>query len=642
MPSATLLPSTKFSPPRTSARSVLRQHLLYRLQQSRQCRLVLVTGGAGYGKTTLLAQWRKELLKAGENVAWLSLVAEDGQLAPFCASLIGALREAGVPIEEELPYPAGADRGSSPEPVAWALVNALAKVPHDVHLMIDDCHHVDDPQVNRLLQALVDCAPERLYLVLASRATPGLLLGRLRASGELAEIDCADLCFDFHESLSFLKENLDAAIDADGAHWMHALTDGWPIGLQLMTIAFKADPSARTRLRRLMPRAADLRAYLLEDVIVHLPPDLLGFLERISILRRFNAEVAAAITQSPDAAALIAQIERRNLFVFAVDSDDGYAWYRLHPLFAEFLAGRLARPEAARLCLRASAWFAERELLAEGIRYALLGEEPEAAIGLIERSAPRILDLSHLGAFLRCFDRLPASTAARHPGVLVTACCTFVLGGRYDDAQRWLDQIPLAQADAQLQAQMRVLRAMIASSREDTDEMWKWIAPLADQAFADPFLSHVRTAMIIASHGVAGRHLEARRHYESAVARVTRTSDDEMAILATLHLAHSALRQGDMRQAQQTAVECLERAEQRFGRRSISANGCAAVLADVYYESNRIDQAREALANRLDMLQSASRHSAAHAMLCHAKLLEVEDSPQAALVALAQEEARIR
>ncbi|WP_213959308.1 LuxR C-terminal-related transcriptional regulator [Variovorax sp. dw_954] len=642
MQSARLLPSTKFSPPRTSARSVLRQHLLYRLQQSRECRLVLVSGGAGYGKTTLLAQWRKELLKAGENVAWLSLVAEDGQLAPFCASLIGALREAGVPIQEELPYLAGADLGSSPEPVAWALVNALAKAPHDVHLMIDDLHHVDDPQVTRLLQALVDCAPDRLYLVLASRSMPGLLLGRLRASGDLAEIDCADLCFDFHESLSFLKENLDAAIDADGAHWMHALTDGWPIGLQLMTIAFKADPNARTRLRRMMPRPADLRAYLLEDVIAHLPPSLLGFMERIAILRRFNADLAGAVTQTPDAAALIAQIERQNLFVFPVDSDDGYQWYRLHPLFAEFLSERLARHEAARLYLRASAWFAAHDLLAEGIRYALLGDEAEVAIGLIERSAPRILSLSHLGAFLRCFDRLPASTVLRHPGVLVTACCTFVLGSRYEDAQHWLDQIPLAQADAEVQAQMCVLRAMIASSRDDSDEMWKWIGPLAQQSFPDPFFSHVRTAMIIASHGVAGRHLEARRHYESAVARVTRTSDDEMAILATLHLAHSALRQGDMRQAQQIASECLLRAEQRFGRRSISANGCAAVLADVFHETNRIEQAREALANRLDMLQSASRHSASHAMLCHARLLEVEDSPQAALAALATEEARIR
>ncbi|MNK93662.1 Serine/threonine-protein kinase PknK [compost metagenome] len=210
------------------ARSVLRQHLLYRLQQSRRCRLVLVSGGAGYGKTTLLAQWRRELLKSGEHVAWLSLVAEDGQLAPFCASLIGALREAGVPIDEALPCPAGADRASSPEPFAWALVNALAKAPHDVHLLIDNLHHVDDPEVHRLLQAPFDCGPDRLYLLLASRSAPGLLLGRLRASCDLLEIECADLRFDFHESLSFLKDNLDATIDADGAHWMHALADGCP------------------------------------------------------------------------------------------------------------------------------------------------------------------------------------------------------------------------------------------------------------------------------------------------------------------------------------------------------------------------------------------------------------------------------
>ncbi|MCY1245941.1 hypothetical protein D9M72_591330 [compost metagenome] len=73
-------------------------------------------------------------------------------------------------------------------------------------------------QVHRLLQAPFDCGPDRLYLLLASRSAPGLLLGRLRASCDLPEIECADLRFDFHESLSFLKDNLDATIDADGAH----------------------------------------------------------------------------------------------------------------------------------------------------------------------------------------------------------------------------------------------------------------------------------------------------------------------------------------------------------------------------------------------------------------------------------------
>src|SRR5262249_22665882 len=155
-----------------------------------------------------------------------------------------------------------------------------------------------------------------------------LALGRLRAHGLLVELDCAELPFEFGESLDFLNLNISGKLDVEGARVIHDLTDGWPIGLQLVTAALKANPKARSKLHRLAPHTVDLEAYLNEDVLQHLPRELLKFMETLSLFRRFNAGLAAAVTDSERAEELIQEIGARGLFIFPVDAPDDFHWYR--------------------------------------------------------------------------------------------------------------------------------------------------------------------------------------------------------------------------------------------------------------------------------------------------------------------------
>src|SRR5262249_31425225 len=161
---------------------------LGRMQQMRHCRLLLVTGGAGFGKTTLVAQWRIELLKAGAAVAWLSLLPDDADLPALGAHFIGALQHQGVSVEGAFQALNNPQDEASARNIVAVIVNAVARLDIDLHLVIDDFHHVTDPSAVKLVQMLLDAAPPNLHLVLASRSVPGMALGRLRALGMLGEI----------------------------------------------------------------------------------------------------------------------------------------------------------------------------------------------------------------------------------------------------------------------------------------------------------------------------------------------------------------------------------------------------------------------------------------------------------------------
>eukprot|EP01030_Chromulinospumella_sphaerica_P004502 gene4502-4405_t len=527
---------------------MLREVLMARLHDARCHRLVLITGSAGFGKTTLMTQWRLELLKAGEVVSWLSLNAEDDAPETFCAGLITALQKIGLALEDDLLLLEPGDNDWL-QAICAALINSLDRKGAEQYLMIDDFHHISSPIILALVQALVDNAPANFHLILASRLASPLLLGRLRAIGELCEIESSELTFAFCESYHFLKSHLDAAIDLDAAHVIHDLTNGWPIGLQLLSISMKVKPGKQPRQQLLS--SANLGAYLSEDVISDLPDALFEFMQKLSILRRFNTELAAHVCEIDNAAELIATLEARNLFLFAVDLQERYQWYRWHPMFAEFLGQRLAESQidASRLHLRAAEWFNHEKLYPEAIRHALVSEDFNSVVQIIQSAVPTTSSLSHLGMFMRWIDQVPADLLERHPQLV---------------------------------------------------------------------------------------------EFNAPGARFLQTHDSEMALLNRAGIVNVAWLEGNMLEAERSCASILATAEAGYGRRSLSASTMATVMGAVLYEIDRIDDARETLANRLNVLHFSLPEYMYCATLTQARLQCLQDSAQAALDYLVTQEAHLR
>lgn len=630
-----LLVATKFSPPRISPRHIPREHLLARLRDTKYCAATLVTGGAGFGKTILLAQWRQELMKAGIDVAWLSLSHDDRQFPSFCTYLLAAFQRLGMRADDVVPDATGSEQ--SMEALVAMATSAVEEIDRELYLLIDDYQHVEAPAAHRLLQKLLDHCPANLHIVIASRTMPPLSLGRLRMQGQVSEIDFAELPFDLEETRAFFDQNLSTLkLTADEVRLIHDLTSGWPASLQPVATMLRIRPAKRANLRSLLWKSADLQSYLAEDVVAYLPPELTAFMEKLSVFRRFNAGLAQAVTENPDAADLIKRAEDENLLIYRVETDDPAPWYRFHPLFGEFLAQRLAqqgKDAVEAVHRRASRWFAANDLLVESVRHASLGGDLEFAADAMEQAATASTwSMSYIGPLLHMLDRLPQETLFSHPRLFFLGCLAHAFTGRADKAERWLEQIrrtEVAKIPA-LSSKFPIIDSSIAVQRDDMQRSIEMLEPLCSAPMENASLRYVCLSGLVVAYVAVGRLDDARALFDANPVP-PEDRDNDMAMVFESQRAQTCLVEGDMREAERLGAATLARAEATFGRASLPANLCAATVAFARYELDRIDDARDVLANRAGISQSSWPDVMMQSSLCRARLDFLQDAPETAL-----------
>jgi LuxR family maltose regulon positive regulatory protein len=201
---ATPLLETKLHVPRLRRSLVVRPRLVERLSRGAESKLTLISAPAGFGKTTVLAEWLAALPAGGPSVAWLSLDPDDNEPARFWSYVIAALQTMAPELGAAALALLQAQRPPPIETVLATLVNELSAGSNDIVLVLDDYHVVDAPDVQSGMAFLLDHLPPHLHIVIASRADPALPLARLRARGELAEIRAADLRFTPDEAAAYL------------------------------------------------------------------------------------------------------------------------------------------------------------------------------------------------------------------------------------------------------------------------------------------------------------------------------------------------------------------------------------------------------------------------------------------------------
>lgn len=172
---------TKFVPPRSSIQLLERPRLLQLLNPVQQCRLGVVCAGAGFGKTTLLAQWHQQMVARGERIARLSLDEDDDDVWQFIPYLLQALRPLYADWDADFWRDMEEQKLSSSEQLLAGLINQLHYCPHDVYLIIDDFHVINDRGVYEAVGYLIKHAPAALHLIIGSRFHPNLALSQLQA-----------------------------------------------------------------------------------------------------------------------------------------------------------------------------------------------------------------------------------------------------------------------------------------------------------------------------------------------------------------------------------------------------------------------------------------------------------------------------
>ena len=439
--------ATKLYIPRWRPGLVSRPALVERLVRGTERKLTLVSAPAGFGKTTLLAEWLAATPSRDRAVAWVSLDATDNDPALFWAYVITALRrvqpEVGTSALSLLLSP-------QPPPIAsvlMTLINEIAAIEDDFALVLDDFHVIDAPPAHDAIAFLLDHLPPQMHLVIATREDPRLPLPRLRARSQLTELRAADLRFTSRQATEFLNQIMGLDLSSADVDSLDSRTEGWITGLQLAALSMRGrtDVSGFTRAF-----ACDDRwvvDYLVEEVLQRQPERVRSFLLQTSMLDQLSGPLCDAVTGQDDGTGLLEALERGNLFV--VPLDDKRHWYRYHHLFADVLRSRAMMEQPDQVAARhrrASAWYEANGLGAAAIRHAFTGEDFGRAANLVELVALPMLGSRQEDTLYGWLTALPDGLVRDRPVLSVYyAFATFGRGGfdaaeaRLRDAERWLE-----------------------------------------------------------------------------------------------------------------------------------------------------------------------------------------------------------
>ena len=409
------LQAAKVQRPALRAETLQRDRLLDWLSSQAEARVILITAEAGYGKTTLLADFSRHTRR---RVLWYRIDENDRSWVTYVRYLIAAGREIDpsfgattLALLDRLGTPDGPSR----DEVVAALIGDYQSFGSGsgAILILDDYHQVDDvPEIRVVLNEFVSRAPDRLTIVIAGRRTPGLALARLRSIGAVAELQTDDLRFDLAEADRLFRETYGRALDQDLLADLAQRTDGWAACLQLVQAALRnrTPVAVRDFILSLSGATGDLHDYLAEEVVGDLRPATQQFLMRIALLQSVYPQLAAVVGETDDleASRLVAEAERDGLLSRRSEAHTGGRRY--HPLVQEFLEARLRRDHGETEIVRLHRLIARH---AESTDWRLAAHHFAAAGDidelhrLVEASVPSIMAGGDFAIAESFIDRLP-------------------------------------------------------------------------------------------------------------------------------------------------------------------------------------------------------------------------------------------
>lgn len=443
-----LLETKLHVPRRRPSRQVARLRLAARLIRGVESSLTLVSAPAGFGKTTLLAEWLTAATADGYSGAWLSLDRRDSDPVSFWSYVVAALRTAAPGVGEDALALLRSPRTPPIEAVLATLLNDLSAVPDELVLVLDDYHLIESRDVQDGMAFLLEHLPAQVHLVLASRADPPLPLARLRGRGELIEIRAADLRFTADEAAEYLNEVMGLHLKEQQVAALEKRTEGWITAIQLAALSMQGRDDLAGFIAGFAGDDRYIVDYLAEEVLQRQPEQLRSFLLQTSILSRLSGSLCEAVTGQGGGKAMLEALDRGNLFL--VPLDDRRRWYRYHHLFADVLQARLLdeQPEdVPGLHRRASDWFEQNGERSEAVRHALAGRDFGRAAELVELAVPALRQSRQDATLLHWLQALPDEVLRVRPvlsvefvGALMAAGELEGVEARLQDAERWLDR----------------------------------------------------------------------------------------------------------------------------------------------------------------------------------------------------------
>jgi LuxR family maltose regulon positive regulatory protein len=562
--------------------------------------LMLLVAPAGFGKTTLLAQWAAV---EERPVAWVSLSKADSDPARLLMYLALAF-DSLEPLEPA----ALAGLASSSADLTSVRLPRLGQVadrPIQPHVMVlDDVHALDGAGAAAILRVLADHVPPGSQLVLVSRAEPPLPLPRMRATQPLLHLGAKHLAMSLPEGRALLRAS-GASLGEDAERAVVRQTEGWPAGLRLAALALREQHD--TGVSDFRGDDLFVAEYFREEVLRPLPEHVASFLLRTSILSRLSAPACDAVLEHRGSAGVLDALARSNLFVVALDHRG--ASYRYHELFRDMLRSELLRrdPELVpRLHQRASEWYEARGDMERAIAHARAAGNLARFASLVWTAAPPHLAQGRTATVVEWIATVTDEEFAAHPELALTKAWYALTTGDTGAVDHWTtvaesgDVGDRARPGASFRAVVLLLRALVGKDglhrmRENAeravalDDPGSALRPLA------PYLEGSALRLL-------GEPLPARDRYEEGI-RLAVSLNPATEALCRSGLALLAVGDGDWEAAERQCVRARHLIDEFALSERPAQAGIYAIHAQVLARRGATTEARAAWKHGLWLLE---------------------------------------
>lgn len=574
-----------------------RDALIERLFEARKLPLLVLAAPAGYGKSTVLALLRQRLIQSGAIVAWLSCDETDSeprQLLEYVRAALEMAQHGFVGTPQLMPDHASGYSGALLE----ALLTDMQQLPNDIYLILDDVHRIRHPGFSAAVPNLLGKLPPRLHLIASSRFVPDFWGDEtVLPEGSKAIVGAGDLRLNRAEAAEYLNQSRHLALAERDLDQLYQRTEGWITALHLVALALARQKDHKAVIAGLTGTERDIADYLAEDVLSDLSLPLCRFLEQTSVLDEFNAELCNTLTGRTDSAEVLARLQREQLFIIPLGRE-GH-WFRYHPLFAEFLQGRLARNGSPTPLLLAAARWSEAQGHADrAIAYALRARDYALAANLLERQGARLVASNRAYGVLSLLKQVPTEQIREHTVFQLFYAWQLAFDQRFAESEALIEEVSgrLLQGRskapraglAELLGAAQVLKALVLLYQDKLETCLKisrqWLALVPN---GQPVFRASLACVQAAALALLGDFAEAGKTIALARTELQQIDSAYLYVVISLIEALICKEYGELERGNDIAEAARNRVEQVFGRRSRVGGPLSLAYADLLYEQDR-------------------------------------------------------
>ncbi|CNE46603.1 transcriptional regulator MalT [Yersinia enterocolitica] len=602
-----LIPS-KLSRPVRLQNTVIRDRLLVKLSGVANYRLTLINCPAGYGKTTLIAQWAADQ----SDLGWYSLDESDNQPERFATYLVAAIQLAtgghcskSEAISQKHQY-------ASLSALFAQLFIELSEWDGPLYLVIDDYHLITNDAIHEAMRFFLRHQPENLTLIMLSRTLPPLGIANLRVRDQLLELGMQQLAFNHQEAQQFFDCRLSVPLEQGDSSRLCDEVEGWATALQLIALSSRQpNSSAQKSAKRLAGlNASHLSDYLVDEVLDQVDSDARAFLLRCSVLRSMNDALIVRLTGEDNGQQRLEELERQGLFIHRMD--DSGEWFCFHPLFATFLRQRcqwemaLELPELHHAA--AEGWLA-LGYPAEAIHHALAAGDVGMLRDILLQHAWTLFNHSELALLEQCLVALPYSLLVQNPELALLQAWLAQSQHRYGEVNTLLERAESAMQERKipideiLRAEFDALRAQVAINAGKPEEAEKLATDALKYLPMANFYSRiVATSVTGEVHHCKGELSRALPMMQQTEQMARRHEAYHYALWALLQQSEILIAQGFLQAAYETQDKAFDLIHEQHLEPLPMHEFLLRIRSQVLWSWSRLDEAEEAARKGIEIL----------------------------------------